>query len=187
MTFMDVLSQWLEAYGGLASFGLAMAVFAGSYAFLLPRIPDSTIGQRRALAIFCLVAGLFIGNLFQLPQATPPQHTLSEESAQNTPAIEKELKTFSFIPRLIVGVALAVFIYYSIIQKWYVGNLRALMIVAGGIGLVSMAMLPPVSIIGAILFCILLWFLYRVFIIKASPIPAQFRRKPGAKTGSEQP
>ena len=31
MTFMDVLSQWLDAYGGRVPLGFAMAIFAGSY------------------------------------------------------------------------------------------------------------------------------------------------------------
>ena len=191
MTTIDVLTQWLNAYGGLVPLCIAMVVFTGGYAVLASRLGKLTLGQRRALAICCLAGGLLVGHLVSGHQ--PPSIDQTEET-QPVDTVETENghsgspngSPLSLIPLIIAGVGLAVFLYHAARKKLSINNLRALMIASAGIGLVFAVSCPRITFAAAIVFCLLLWFVYRVFIIKASPIPAQFRRMPGAQSsGSE--
>ena len=64
---------------------------------------------------------------------------------------------------------------------------QSLMIASGAVGVIFSVLIPPVSIIGAIFFMILLWFAYRMLILKVSAIPAQWRRNLGAYAGKFKP
>lgn len=199
MTYLDVLSEWLHAYGGIIPFFFAMAVFAGMYTMLSQRLVNSNVGQRRALAIFCLASGLIVGNMMGkvLNPPVKEQTQIAQEKPLPTPEAvqphnlsaenQEKREPSSAFPRIIVAIAFTIFTYYSIPKKVHVSDMRILQIASAVAGTLFAIIIPPVSIVGSIFFCVLLWFAYRVLILKTTAIPAQWRRNIGAYAGKFRP
>ncbi|MBT4483456.1 MAG: hypothetical protein HOC71_07245 [Candidatus Latescibacteria bacterium] len=156
MNVIDVWMEWLGVFG-IVPFFMAMTVFLGGYVFFRPKLFPGTIGQRRSLALLCLVVGLLIGSMMG---------ALSGEDAVNGDYVETTdaMPVSGNLTRIMSSIFLAVFVFVvlSNVLKKRLINDRNVSIAAGLIsGLLFFLTGPDMSFLTVVVFGMLLWIIQR--------------------------
>ena len=155
MRVIDVWSEWLNAFG-IAPFCVAMAVFLGGYALLRRRLVPGSLGQRRALAAGCLMAGFLLGGMMgHVSDREKPAHSKTVET------VVQVQPSYGIFPRLLAGVCVGLFMY-ALGRKFLKNRFRNAPYGVPAIGLLSGLLFffigPEMSFPSAIILGGLLWF-----------------------------
>jgi hypothetical protein len=161
MSIINAWMGWLNTFG-IAPFCVAMVVFLGGYALLRRRLVPGSLGQRRALAIGCLMAGLLVGNMMS--------HVSDREKPAHSKTVETVVRvhhSYSIFPRLLAGICLGLFMF-AVGRNCLKNRFRYSSYGVPAIGLLSGLLFffigPEMSLPAAIIFGGLLWFLSRLIL-----------------------
>ena len=161
MSIINAWMGWLNTFG-IAPFCVAMVVFLGGYALLRRRLVPGSLGQRRALAIGCLMAGLLVGSM--MGHVSDREHPTRSETVETVVPAQP---SYSIIPRLLAGFCVGLFMY-ALSRIFLKNRLRNALYSFPAIGLLSGLLFffigPDMSFPAALIFGGLLWFFSRLIL-----------------------
>ncbi|MFC1606871.1 hypothetical protein ACFL47_02780 [Candidatus Latescibacterota bacterium] len=158
MSIFEVWMQWLDAFGGTVPFMIAMIVFLGGYFVISYRMPRINVGQRRALAIACLITGLMVGSM--MGHNPTPEYI---DHGQLKPALQEQ-GIYGDFSLVLASLFLALAIYYvsskMLINRTYHSQnvAKAGAVISGVLFFIAG---PQMTLMTAFVFGLVLFFLAR--------------------------
>ncbi|MBT4482602.1 MAG: hypothetical protein HOC71_02880 [Candidatus Latescibacteria bacterium] len=158
MSVIDVWMKWLGVFG-IVPFLIAMTVFLGGYVMVRPKLSQGTSGQRRALAMVCLVGGLLVGGM--MGAFIPDMDTKNVETGDVDSSVHPASGIFT---RIMSSFFVAVFVFVvlsNVLKKRLINDRNASIAVGLISGLLFFLAGPAMSFLAVVVFGILLWIIHR--------------------------
>jgi len=152
MLIISVWQKWLDSFGGPIAFLLSMIIFFGGYTFLVGRLNNPSVGLRRALALFCLMVGLFIGILIG-----NLSEVFSEEAMRHSQP--------SIIFKFLASIALAAGVYFlglDLIQPGGPEQRKNVLIGSAIAGVLFLIFCPRITLAALVVLIFVSWFIIRL-------------------------